>query len=70
MTSFGIYGRQNVDMLNFELARILQADREREIEAALRNRRLSRPAETDAVLAPSRSLRPTQRPASTGALSR
>jgi len=58
-------------MLNIELARILQADREREIAAALRHRRLLRPVETtDAAPAVTRSMRPTQRPASTGALSR
>jgi hypothetical protein len=70
MTGFGIYDRQNMGMLNFELARILQADREREIEADLRTRRVLRPAETDAVRPAGRSMRPTQRPASTGALSR
>ena len=46
MTEFGIYDRQNDVMVNVELARILQADREREIEAALRKRRLLRPADS------------------------
>jgi hypothetical protein len=70
MTCFGMYSRQTVGMFNIELARIIQADREREIEAALRVRRMLRPAEKDAVLAASRSMCTTQRPASTGALSR
>jgi hypothetical protein len=58
-------------MMNIELARILQSEREREIEAELRNRRLLRPteaAETSRVQ--SRSIGPFQRPASTGAMSR
>lgn len=71
MTSFGIYDRQNLTMLNIELARILQADREREIKVTIRNRQLLRSADTtDATPAASRSMRPAQRPASTGALSR
>lgn len=71
MTSFGIYTSQNADMLNIELARILQADREREIEAGLRDRRMLRPTETTEAPRPSiRSIRPAQRPASTTAVSR
>jgi hypothetical protein len=71
MTSFGIYGRQNLVMFNIELARILQADREREIEAGLRHRRLLRSVDpTETTSADRRPIRPTQRPASTGALSR
>jgi hypothetical protein len=50
MTGFGIYERHNGGMVNIELARILQADREREIEAGLRQRRLLRPVDsTDAT---------------------
>jgi hypothetical protein len=71
MTSFGIYGRQNLAMMNIELVRILQADREREIEAGLRHRRLLRQVDSpETASADRRSIRPTQRPASTGALSR
>ena len=71
MTDFGIYVRQNRGMVNIELARILQADRERDIEAGLRKRRLIRTADsTDSAGAERPSIRPTQRPASTGALSR
>lgn len=39
MTTFDIYRRDTGGMLNNELAKILQADREREIEGQLRNRR-------------------------------
>jgi hypothetical protein len=71
MTAFGIYERQNLAMVNIELARILQADREREIEAGLRHHRLLRPPEsTDTTTADRRPIRPAQRAASSGALSR
>jgi hypothetical protein len=64
-------------MMNIELARILLADREREIEAALRVRRQRRIDDTAAAdqheprrwFRP-RGFRPTQRPASSGAGSR
>lgn len=46
MTGSGRYGGQTESMMNIELARILQNDREREIEQELRVRRLLRPAET------------------------
>jgi hypothetical protein len=71
MTSFGMYERQNEHMLNFELARIIQADREREIEAGLRQKRILRSIKTpDTTRQQSPSIRPTQRPASTAAVSR
>ena len=50
-----MYGRQNEHMMNVELARILQTDREREIEQELRIRRLLRPAETTEPTESSRS---------------
>ena len=69
-----MYARQDRRMLNIELARILLADREREIEAALRARRLRRTDETAAVdqvnARDSRDVRLAQRPASSGAVSR
>lgn len=68
MTGFGRYGGQTMTMMNIELARILQNEREREIEADLRNRRLLHPTD---VGQPSRRIvpriRPAQRPASSGA---
>jgi hypothetical protein len=71
MTSFGMYERQNEHMLIIELARIIQADREREIEARLRQKRILRSTETpDTTRRQSPSIRPTQRPASTAAASR
>jgi hypothetical protein len=61
-------------MMNIELARILLADREREIEAALRVRRQRQTDDTAAADQRDprdvREFRPTQRPASTGATSR
>ena len=58
-------------MWNIELARIIQEEREREIEAGLRLRQLTRPtgtnATSDAGIARTRRV---QRPASTGAASR
>jgi hypothetical protein len=48
MTSFGMYDRQTRPMMNLELARIIQADREREIQSALRTRRLLRKDDVDA----------------------
>jgi hypothetical protein len=57
-------------MWNIELARIIQEEREREIEADLRLRQLTRPtgtsATTDAVMPRTRRV---QRPASNGAAS-
>ena len=71
MTSFGMYERQNEHMLNIELARIIQADREREIEARLRQQRILRSTETPETARRKRwSIRPAQRPASTAAVSR
>jgi hypothetical protein len=71
MTSFGMYERQNEHMLNIELARIIQSDREREIEAGLRHQRILRSMKTsDTTRRHSPSARPTQRPASTAAVSR
>ena len=46
MTSSGMSGCQTGHMMNIELARILQAEREREIEMELRTRRLLRSAKT------------------------
>jgi hypothetical protein len=71
MTSFDMYGRQTGHMMNIELARILQAEREREIEMELRTRRLLRSAETtESIPFPTRSIRPPQRATSTGATCR
>jgi hypothetical protein len=49
MTTFGMYDRQTRPMMNLELARIIQADREREIQSALRTRRLLRKDDVDAA---------------------
>lgn len=71
MTDFGMYERQTDGMWNIELGRIIQEDREREIQADIRLRRLihrNEPGDVERVLA-SRS-RKVQRPASTGAPSR
>ena len=68
MTDFGMYERQTDGMWNIELGRIIQEDREREIQADIRLRRLihrNEPGDVERVLA-SRS-RKVQRPASTGA---
>ena len=40
MTSFGRYARDTIRMFNIELARIIQTEREQEIQAELRRRRL------------------------------
>ncbi len=57
--------------MNIELARILQNDREREIEHELRIRRLLRPAgSTESNREGSRPLARLQRPASGAATSR
>jgi hypothetical protein len=40
MTAFGRYARDTTDMFNIELARIIQTEREQEIQAELRRRRL------------------------------
>jgi hypothetical protein len=71
MTAFGMYDRQTDGMWNIELGRIIQEDREREIQAEIRLRGLihrTEPRDAERVLA-SRS-RKVQRPASTGAPSR
>jgi hypothetical protein len=66
-----MYGCQTGHMMNIELARILQAEREREIEMELRTRRLLRSAEvTESIPEASRSMRRHQRATSTGATSR
>jgi hypothetical protein len=71
MTGFGRYDCQTARMMNIELARIIQEDREREIEAALRARQILRPTETREPMTPApRTIRRPQRPASTGAVSR
>jgi hypothetical protein len=74
MTRSGMYRRQDRRMMNIELARILLADREREIEAALRVRRQLRTDDTAVAdqhdRRDSREFRSTQRPASTGATAR
>ena len=65
MTGSGRYGCQTGPMMNIELARILQNDREREIEQELRVRRLLRPVETtESSRNDSRSVARLQRPAS------
>lgn len=40
MTAFGRYARDTDAMFNIELARIIQTEREQEIQAELRRRRL------------------------------
>jgi hypothetical protein len=71
MTDFGMYGGHTDRMLNIELARVIQEDREREIAAGMRLRHLTRPTETDQKSdAPVARPRRVQRPASTGAASR
>ena len=60
-----MYGCQDEHMMNIELARILQNDREREIEQELRLRRLLRPTETtESSRDESRPTARIQRPAS------
>jgi hypothetical protein len=71
MTGFGMYDRQTDPMMNIELARILQNDREREIEQELRVRRLLRSAETtESSRDDSRPAARVQRPASGAAVCR
>jgi hypothetical protein len=71
MTGFGRFDGQTGAMMNIELARILHDEREREIEQALRARRLLRTTEATDTPGPApRTIRRTQRPASTGAVSR
>ena len=66
-----MYVSKNDRMMNIELARILQAEREREIEMELRTRRLLRSAETtESIPDTSRSIRQSQRAASTRATCR
>ena len=40
MTAFGMYARHTQPMMNLELARIIQMEREREVQGELRRRRL------------------------------
>jgi hypothetical protein len=65
MTAFDMYARDTRRMMNIEFARIIQAEREREIEADLRRRRLLEGNVNDGeprkAVAPARRL---QRPAS------
>ena len=71
MTGFGMYDWQTRHMMNLELARIIQADREREIESELRTRRLLQNDNAGDAARPARAgRRPVHRPASTGAASR
>ena len=71
MTSFGMYDCETRRMMNLELARIIQADREREIESELRTRRLLRKDDIGDGRQPAKpDRRPVHRPASTGASSR
>jgi len=71
MTSFDMYDRQTDGMMNIELARILQEDREREIAADIRARRLLQPPESTASRRdPCVETRPLQRRTSTGAATR
>lgn len=71
MTGFGRYDCQADAMMNIELARIIQDEREREIEASLRTRRILRPTESPEVIPPApRTIHRTHRRVSTGAASR
>jgi hypothetical protein len=71
MTGSGRYGCQTEPMMNIELARILQNDREREIEQELRVRRLLRPADTtESIRNDSSPTARVQRPASCAAVCR
>ena len=71
MTGSGMYDRQTEPMMNIELARILQHDRERDIEAHLRIRRLLRPADaTDSGRDVSKAVGRPQRPATGSAVCR
>jgi hypothetical protein len=77
MTGIGMFERQNKDMLNIELARTIHADRQREIEARLRIRRLFRRGPTPETIDKTWLPRPVappvrqdQRPTSTAAFSR
>jgi hypothetical protein len=71
MTGFGRYARQTTGMMNIEMARILQEEREREIAATLRAREVLRTTTAEEPNTPApRTIRRTQRPASTGAVSR
>lgn len=71
MTILGMYDCETQPMMNLELARIIQADREREIESELRTRRLLRKDDVGGARGPAKAdRRPVQRPASTGATSR
>lgn len=49
MTETGMYGCHDASMLNIELARILQTEREREIEVELRSRRLLKSVRPGAI---------------------
>jgi hypothetical protein len=70
-TGFDMYGLQTDGMMNIELARILQEDREREIAADIRARRLVEPTGSTATRRdPCAEVRPLQRRPSTGATAR
>lgn len=65
-----MYGGHTRTMMNIELARIIQAEREREIDAELKVRRLLRPADVaEPVHRVVKAVRRAQ-PASSGATSR
>lgn len=71
MTRIGRYDWQNPGMDLIELARTIQADRNRAIAAETRRRRLMDTTEATAPAAPAaRPISTPQRPASTGVLSR
>ena len=71
MTDIGMYRRHTRCMWNIELGRVIQAEREQEIEADLKRRRLMRPtASTDTTRALTTKRRGLQRSTSTGAASR
>ena len=71
MTRIGRYGWQTADMDLIELARTIQADRNRAIATEARRRQLTATTEVVPQVAPSaRPINMPQRPASTGALSR
>ena len=71
MTRIGRYGWQTTDMDLIELARTIQADRNRAIATETRRRQLMAATDSTAQVAPAaRPVSSPQRPASTGALSR
>ena len=71
MTRIGRYGWQTVGMDLIELARTIQADRDRAIATEIRRRQLTATAGDAPQVAPAgRTITVPQRPASSGALSR